>query len=112
MYKYLHDVAARTVYRVPVEPQVTEQNDNHGKRTGWQVRMEYDITCADNQLTGNRWKYATSAYPDQHLDSRYTKEQAVSFFRMRHEPHGDEITESEYEALRQQYEAEAVARKS
>ena len=110
MYKYLHEKAARTVYRLPREPQVSEQK-KRGKLVGWHITMEYSITRADNQLEGGRWKFATLACPDQHLDLRYTPEQALFYFRMRYEPQGEEIGIEEYERLHAEYEAEAKSRR-
>ena len=73
--------------------------------------MEYSITRADNQLEGGRWKFSTSAYPDHHLNVNYTPEQALSYFRMHHEPNGEEIGIEEYERLHAEYEAEAKSRR-
>ncbi len=111
MYKYLHDVSARTVYRVPIEPQITEQKDKRGSRIDWRVTMTYRITRADNELTGHQWKFPTSSHPVQHFDSHYGREGVASYFRMHHEPNGNEITETEYKALHEKYEAEARSRK-
>lgn len=110
MYNYLYDYAARTVYRFPAEPHVTDEK-KRGKRVGWRVTMECKITRADNWLENGRWKYPTSSYPVHFLDSHYTREQALGYFRMHHEPRGEEITEEKYERLRAEYEAEAKARR-
>ncbi len=111
MYTHLHDKAARTVYRFPAEPHVTDE-EKRGKHVGWRVTMECTITRADNWLEHGRWKYATSAYPVHHLDGHYTREQAVSYFRMHHEPRGEEVSVEEYERLRAEYEAEAKSRRA
>ena len=110
MYNYLHDQNARTVYRLPAEPLVIEQT-KRGKRMGWRVTSECRITRADNWLQNGRWKYPTSDCPVQHLDARYTKEQALSYFRMHHEPRGEEIGADEYARLHLQYEIEAKSRR-
>ncbi len=110
MYKYLHDQDARTVFRVPMEPQVNQQM-RRGKPVGWHVSMEFSITRGDNFMEGSQWKYPTSAYPVQHLDAHYTREQAVSYFRMHHEPRGSEISEGEYKLLHEKYENEAKSRR-
>jgi hypothetical protein len=110
MYKYLHDQSARTVYKFPAEPEITEQTDKRGSLTGWRITMSCEITRADNWLENGRWKYATSDYPVHNSDSRYTREQAVSFFRMRHEPRGEEISAEGYERLHREYENEAKSR--
>lgn len=110
MYRYLHDSSARTVYKFPANPSVTEQRKS-GARAGWQVTMECIITRADNWLENGRWKHATSSYPVHHLDAHYTQEQALSYFRMHHEPKGVEIDRDEYERLHAEYQHEAKTRR-
>lgn len=107
MYKYIHDAAARVVYRFPSEPDVSEEKDWRGKRVAWHARMEILITRADNTLTGNTWQHATSDCPTQSFDPGYTKDRVVSYFLMRHEPNGETISEEQYEALQSQYESAA-----
>lgn len=110
MYKYLHDSSARTVYKFPAEPWVTERSQS-GKRAGWHVTMECIITRADNWLANGRWAHGTSSNPVHHLDAHYTREQALSYFRMHHEPKGVEIDRDEYERLHGEYEREAKTRR-
>lgn len=110
MYEYRHDIAARTVYKFPSQPNVTKTKDKRGRHAGWHVSMEIQITRAENKLRGNQWEHATSAYPSQHFTERDTREAAVSYFRMNHAPEGDAITADEYDFLKRQYDAIARAR--
>lgn len=110
VYKFVHDAASRIVYRYPAAPDVQEKTDKRGRRTDWYVTMDVLITRADNKLIGNRWQHATSDYPRQYLGAQYTREQAVTYFMMHHAPRGDEISETEYEKLHAEYEAEALSR--
>lgn len=105
MYKYIHDAQNRVVYKIPNEPTVIDQNDKHGKRTGWSVNMEILITRADNRLNSHRWQHPISAYPSQSFDAHHTKEEVISHFLMSHEPDGDDISLEQYTALQAQYEA-------
>ena len=107
MYKYVHSSQDQIVYRYPAEPNVLEQKDRNGKRTGWLVDMGVLITRADNCLAGSLWNHAKSAYPQQTFDAHYRHDQVVSYFRMHHAPVGDQITEDEYKVLQAQYESMA-----
>lgn len=104
MYKYLHDAKNRIVYQVPAEPDVNEQKDRRGRRTGWSVNMRVLITRADNKLNGNQWQHATSSYPRQAFDAHYEKSQVISYFLMHHTPDGDPISQEEYVELQAQYD--------
>lgn len=110
MYRYVHDEERRIVYKFRAEPDVSEKTDRRGRRTDWYVRLEIEITRADNKLLRNQWQHRTSDYPDQYLGAQYTREQAVSYFMSRHTPKGAEIDESEYDRLQAEYEAEARSR--
>lgn len=110
MYRYIHDNAARTIYRFPSEPQVVEQK-NRGKRVGWRITMDYIITRADNWLEGGSWQFPTSAHSIQHLDAHYTRDLALSYFGLHHEPKGEAISIKEYERLHAEYTAEASSRR-
>ena len=68
-------------------------------------------TRADNELTLNRWKYASSDYPTQTLPAHYQRDQVVSYFLIHHAPRGEDITEDEYRVLHAEYEAAARAPK-
>ena len=110
MYKYIHDIENRIVYRHPEEPNVQEEKDRKGNRTGWWISMTVDITKAENKLHNNQWDYPTSAYPRQHLHVQYPKEIAIYHFMNNHAPRGAEILQAEYEKLHTEYDAEARAR--
>lgn len=110
-YKYIHDAGNGVVYRLPTDLTVSEQRDRKGKRIGWSVRMEIEITRADNRLINNQWEHPIASIPEQHFDDRYSQEQVISYFHMHHDPHGDEISEDTYSALKQEYEAKARCRK-
>lgn len=110
MYKYIHDRENRIVYKHPEKPNVQEEKDRKGNRTGWWISMTVDITKAENKLHNNQWDYPTSAYPRQHLHVQYPKEIAISYFMINHAPPGEEISQSEYEKLHKKYDAEARAR--
>jgi hypothetical protein len=113
MFKFVHDAQSRTVYRYPAGPNIRETVGGRGrvkKRTGWDVDMWIDITRADNRLVLNQWEHKIGEVPTQSFDSRYDREQAISYFLMHHAPRGAEITESEYERLQAEYEAEARSR--
>ena len=49
MYKYIHDIENRIVYRHPEEPNVQEEKDRKGNRIGWWISMTVDITKAENR---------------------------------------------------------------
>ena len=108
MYKYIHDVGARIVFQMTSEPMVIEQKDRQGNRVGWSANMEILITRSDNTPNGNRWKYATSEYPTQSFVARYTNENVISYFLMRHAPNGESISREQYAELQSQYEAIAL----
>lgn len=110
-FKHKHHAGNEVVYRFPINPKVSEQRDRKGERINWSVRMEIEITRADNRLINNRWEYPVASFPEQHLDARYSREQVISYFHMHHSPHGDEISEDAYKVLKQEYEAKARSRK-
>lgn len=110
MYKYRHSKDNKTVYRYPIELTITEETGKHGKRIGWAVCMQIDITRADNVINITQWKYPTSDYPIQHFSAHYERSQIISYFFKNHEPSGDDITQSEYDQLKDKYED--VARKN
>lgn len=112
MYKYVHDVANRIVYRYPVSPNIRETLDGRGKvkrRTGWSADMEISITRADNRLA-IQWEKSIAEYPTQFFDAHYSRDQVIYYFLMHHAPDGNEIGEQEYSQLQQAYEAEARKR--
>lgn len=100
-----------TVYQLPSEPDVTEQKDKKGRRTGWSIRMQITITRKDNRLIGNQWEHPTTSYPKQQFDAHYTRESAASYFLMHHKPDGEEISEERYLELRATYQSAARAAK-
>ncbi len=108
MYKYIHDAAARVVYRFPSEPDVFENKDSRGNRVAWHASMEILITRADNTLTEGKWRHATSDYPSQSFDAGKTRDRVISFYLMRHEPKGEAISQEQYEELQSQYETVAL----
>ena len=109
IYNYIHDKSNRTVYKFPISPNITEQKDRRGNRTEWIADMAMCITRADNKLNQNQWLHATSDYPRQHLDPKYTKDRVIYYFLRRHIPPGETISETEYVAIHQEYEDLATA---
>lgn len=112
MYSFFHDPKARIVYRCRTEPEVTERR-YRGKISGWSVRLDIDVTRADNWLEApNQWHFPTRDPREQPFDyPRYSREQAVSFFRQRHSPSQwdtIEIDEPTYKVLAAEYEALAL----
>lgn len=103
-FRFLHDSEKHAVYKVPSELTITEQKDGRGKRTGWHVTTQIEITRADNVLTV-RWKYPVRSNPIEHFDARYERFQLPSFFWMHNEPPGESISEAQYESLREQYDS-------
>lgn len=101
--RYIHDTENRILYRFPASPEIEEQTDRRGQRTGWAVRMEIVMTRAQNRLVDGRLEHASSEYPEQHFLRHYERAQALSFFNGRHTPKGNEISQSEYERLLSEY---------
>lgn len=104
-FQYIHDAEKQTVYRFPLRPQVMAQpmGSTKRKRICHYVRMEISITRADNELTGNRWKYPTSNYPSFTYDDRYDADEAEHYFMLHYAPRGATISREEYELLATQY---------
>jgi hypothetical protein len=97
--KYIYDPEALTAYQFPNEPRVTEECDRKGKRTGWRVEMEVEITKRDNRLIGNRWVDPVADFPTQQFAPHYNRDQVISYFHVNHDPRGVEISEQEYRAV-------------
>lgn len=111
-YKYIHDAENRVVFRFPINPTVSEQKDNKGRRISWSVQMEIEITRADNRLVNNRWEHPIASFPQQHFEAqRYSQERVISYFHMHHDPRGEELSEDAYSSLKQEYETMARRRK-
>jgi len=110
MYKYIHDASARTVYKMPTEPEVSVKNDSRGRRTGWSANMEIHITRADNKFIDHRWQHDILLHPRDPFDAHYTKEEVISYFLSNHTPDGEDISLEQYIELHAQYEA--IARNS
>jgi hypothetical protein len=96
-YKYFHDEKKQTVYRMPMTPDVF---DSTGE---WSIHLQIDISRADNVMVGNHWKYPWGEPHQQTLSSKYTKEQAISFFYDRATPKCEEIDEESYKKLSAKY---------
>lgn len=113
-FRYFHDSHNKRVYRMPSAPEVVERKDRRGKRTGWVVWAEIDVTRADNVMSSRtrQWTYPTTEVPRQEFSSADTRAFAVEYFFKHHTPQGEKIDEETYERLRQEYEAEALNRKT
>jgi hypothetical protein len=105
-YKYIHNSQEKQVFRMPSVPNV-DRAEKSGKLIGWDVRMEIDVTRADNILNGSQWKYPIKNFPKQHFDNRYTEQQVISHFLNRNTPAGIEIKKEEYIAIKEAYEIDA-----
>ena len=108
-YRYFHDEQRRLVIRMPAEPTVIEQKDRNGRRTGWVVQSEQEITRADNALKPNsyQWKYRVRSNPQENYGSRDDRGKVIQFFNTQHVPNLPEIDEDTYRRLQRLYEQEA-----
>jgi hypothetical protein len=107
-YKYYHNSETQTVYRVPTQPNVTEERDSKTRKLiGWTISMSIVLTRADNTLINNHWKYSCGEHPEQFFPARYNLDSAISYFYDRHTPRGDEIDQVKYQALTAEYETKA-----
>ena len=91
-------------------PVIREQTERRtGRRTGWHVSAEIEITRADNVLLKpqNRWKYSTLDCPDQDFDAHYSRDGVARYFDLHHAPRFRKIGAEEYQRLRNEYDAEA-----
>lgn len=107
-YRYFHDEAARTLYRMPEHPNVypkTQGSGNRSKTIGWTVSMQVDHVRADNQLDVNRWRYPTFSVPQEFYAAiQHSEDEARHYFLLSHAPDGVEISGEEYERLAEQYQ--------
>lgn len=107
-YKYIHNSQDKQVFRMPLTPSVDRKTDNKGRHTGWYVRMEMDVTRADNVLNGSQWTYPIKERRDQYFDGqRYTEQQVIDSFLARSKPDGVEVEKEEYIEIKESYENEA-----
>jgi len=107
--RYFHDTNGKTVFAMS-GPSVTEETDRRtGRRTGWHVSAEIEITRADNVLLKphNRWRFSTLQCPDQHLDAHYERVDVERYFDLHHKPRFRQVDQDEYERLRAEYDKEA-----
>lgn len=108
MYKFFHDFESNAVYRCRAKPDVVERT-HRGRLIGWQVRLVIDITRADNWLdSSNHWHFPNADHRTQEFDHPYSRDQAVSWFLLRHSPeaiypNAVEIDEARFEALAAKY---------
>jgi|SRR3972149_8933044 len=105
-YKYFHDLQSKIVYRIK-DPDIRPKT-KRGNLIDWHISTEIDVTRADNVLSGSQWKYATSEYPRENYEPKYSKEDVISYFEHRFYPSNcREISSAEYDILQKQYEIEA-----
>ena len=109
MYKFYHDPKSRMVFHCKDEPDAISRT-HRGKLIGWQVRLEINITRADNWFDSpNHWHFPIQDPNVQDFDHPYTREQAISSFHLRHSPKAIfpdavEVSESEYKRLEAEYD--------
>jgi len=109
-FKYFHDTEKQTVYRMLTQAIIIEQRDTRNKKnSGWSLRMQIELTRADNSLVNNHWKYPCGEFPQQYFDARYSKESALAYFYERYTPRCQEIDCATYRTLMIEYEAKARA---
>ena len=109
MYLFFHEPEAKIVYRCRAEPEVIERH-HRGKISGWLVRLDTDVTRADNWLEStNQWHFPVLDSRQQEFDyPRYSREQAISWFLQRHSPaqwNTIEIDAPTHEVLASEYKA-------
>lgn len=111
-FKFYHDLAGKSVFRMQSPPTVVEKTGKAGKRIGWTVQAEIEITRADNVLlANNQWKYRICAFPQQHFDGKDDRRSVVASFQTQHVPNFPEIDQETYNRLREKYEQEAKGNK-
>ncbi|MGN6083551.1 hypothetical protein [Trinickia sp.] len=107
-YRYFHDEAARTLYRMPEQPNVyprTQGRGNRSKIIGWTVSMQVDNVRADNKLDAHRWAHPTFYIRQEFYPAlQHSKDDALHYFLLSNSPEGDEISREEYERLAAQYQ--------
>jgi hypothetical protein len=110
--RYYHDAAGKTVYAVPDAPEVHPSHDKRGRYSGCRVWVSYEAIPGDNYIDPKSRQWAKPIHPVRHEDygNRDSPERASDWFRQQHMTgFGAAITESEYNALKQQYERAAAA---
>jgi hypothetical protein len=112
MYKFFHDPKAKIVFRCRAEPDVVERK-SRGKLSGWQVRLDTDITRADNWLESTtQWYFAVRDVLQKEFDyPPYSREQAISWFLQRNSPanwNTVEIDPQTYAVFEAEYKAQAL----
>ena len=106
---YFHDPSIPQVAHVPDKLEVYER-DQH-----WNIRVEVEITRADNWLTDeHRWAKPTTAIPrDSYYKPNYSLEDAKGYFHTNNlSGFGSEISEKEYRELKAEYERRARSNKA
>lgn len=109
MYRFFHDLESNAVYSCRAEPDVI-QRMHRGKLIGWQIRLVIDITRADNWLdSSNHWHFPAADHRVQEFDHPYSREQAVSWFLLRHSPeaiypNAVQIDEATFRVLSTEYD--------
>jgi len=83
-----------------------------GRLSGWQVRLETDVTRADNWLeSSNQWHFPVLELRQQEFEfPRYSIKESVSWFLRRHSPatwNTVEIDSPTYAVLEAEYKAQA-----
>lgn len=108
-WTYYHDEPNQTVMAMRSDPSVHEQKDKRGRRAGWFVSSDVEITRADNVLLRptHQWKYPVRSNPSQHFDAHYSREDVVHYFHVHHAPNLPQIDEATYVTLKAKYEAQA-----
>ena len=110
MYEYRHDSTNQTVFKFRSQPDVHEVKDGHGRRTAWSVSMAVEITRADNKLHHNQWQHPVRPVFSEQFDPRDSHEDAIGYFMVNNAPEGETISEEQYRARHDQYDALARAR--
>jgi hypothetical protein len=109
-YRYFHDEEARTVYRMPEQPNVYPKTQGNGKKPkviGWTCSTQIDNVRADNRLDGHRWLYPLfSIQQEFYAAVQHSEDDARHYFMLSHSPDGREISHEDYERLARQYQPE------
>jgi len=112
MYEYRHDSAKQRVFKFPSQPDVHEVKDGRGRRPAWAISMAVEVTRADNKLNQNQWQHPVLPVFSEQFNPNDSREDAIGYFMVNNSPEGETISEEQYHALYDKYNALARARQT
>ena len=111
MYRYFHDSENSTVYRVPLDANVSEQKDRpNGGVKAYVVSVTVDVTRSDNYRKDGLWVHPVRIEWKQQFENignRYNREQAIENFTNNYTSAYSEIEQVQYTDLESLYSSNA-----